>query len=101
MLVDHAWSVSFLEDPRQPHLSHTIQLGIGSVLLLEGMLLIRNRDMPEERHLVAVDLETEFAMWLGQRQQEERAKTLLWRHGLTGKVPNCFAFADDTLLPPE
>src|SRR5580704_9037321 len=36
------------------------------------MLLIRNRDVPEERHLVAVDLETEFAMRLGQRQQEER-----------------------------
>src|ERR1700752_1706370 len=72
-LTDQTWPIRFFENPRKPHFFHPVQKGVGSMLPLKGEFLVRNGDVPEERYLVAVDLEGEFAVWIGQRQQEERA----------------------------
>src|SRR6185437_9013859 len=63
--------VVLVEHPRQPHGVHAVDQGVGPMFLLVGLLLVGDRDVPQERHGIAFDLEHELPVRPDERQQEE------------------------------
>src|SRR5262245_20766600 len=71
LLLQQRGPVILIEHPREAHGVHAVDQGVGTVFMLVGPLLVRDRDVPEERRLLPLDLKGELPVRPDERQQEE------------------------------